>query len=271
MILTRSRSRPCPGCPGRRGGPLSPARVLVLGVLLLLGACAATGPDGEDSPRTGAPALPWDDYAAAAADGADVWRLDAGASRLWIFVSRAGPLARLGHDHVIAAAGLEGALRVPPDDWTAARGELHLPLARLAVDPAAVRDALAPGLGPAPPADDIAGTRENLLGPDLLDAETYPRIVVRLRGLSGTPSRPLARLEVAIRGARHDLELPVRLELADDALTVSGLAALRHQALGLEPFTALGGALRVAETLVVDFQLRYRPLSGDGEGGGAGA
>ncbi|PWG62423.1 YceI family protein [Sediminicurvatus halobius] len=231
-------------------------QLVALAATVLLAACGTTGSVPSDPEAQDTGAFPWDAYQAA--DGETIWRLDDEASRLWIFVGRAGPMAALGHDHVVAAGGLEGALRVGQDDWQATRGELHLPVARLAVDPAGVRDGLIPGLGPAPSAEAIAATRENLLGPGLLDAESHPRIIVHVRDLAGTPSRPLATLEIMVRGAGHALEVPVRLRREGDVLTVSGLAAIPHGDLGLEPFTALGGALRVAETLVVDFRLRFR-------------
>lgn len=239
-----------------------PGRVawLVLAALLLAG-CAARAPAPEPA-TADADGIPWAAYRAEAGPDAQLWRLRPEASRLWVFVSRAGALARLGHDHLIAGRGLDGVLVVPGQAWQDARGVLHLPVRRLAVDPPEARAGLDPGLGAPPPEADIAGTRDNLLGADLLDGARHPRLRVFLRGLSGTPARPVARLEAEVRGTRHALTLPVRIAREAGRLTVSGLAAIEHAALGLEPFTALAGALRVGDPLVVDFRLVYRPLPG---------
>lgn len=246
------------------GWPRRAAR-LVLAAVLLAG-CAARAPVPEPAAED-AGGIPWASYRAEAGADAELWRLQPEASRLWVFVSRAGALARLGHDHLIAARGLDGVLVVPGQAWQEARGELHLPVRRLAVDPPAARAGLEPGLGATPPEADIAATRDNLVGAELLDGARHPRLRVFLRGLSGTPARPVARFEAEVRGTRHALALPVRLERAAGRLTVSGLAAIEHGALGLEPFTALAGALRVGDPLVVDFRLVYRPLPGNGSAG----
>jgi len=240
------------------------------GVLLAaaLAGCAARAPAPEPAAADDGDGVPLAAYRAEAGADTRLWRLQPGASRLWVFVSRAGALARLGHNHVIAARGLDGVLAVPGQAWQDTRGELLLAVRRLAVDPPQVRADLEPGIGPSPPDADIAATRDNLLGAELLDAADHPRLRVFLRSLSGTPARPVARLEAEVRGRRHALELPVRVERDGARLTVSGLAAIEHAALGLEPFSALGGALRVGDPLVFDFRLVYRPLPGDGVKGG---
>src|SRR5689334_21339695 len=73
----------------------------VLFLLVLLSACAA--PPAPPSPApVPAPA------AGVAGYGPDAYRIDPQASLIAVTVRRAGLLARLGHDHVVAARTLTG-------------------------------------------------------------------------------------------------------------------------------------------------------------------
>ena len=79
-----------------------------------------------------------------------------GESLVVIEVRRAGSLARLGHDHVVASHDVNG--YVAPQEG---RADLYVPLARLAVDEAALRAEA--GFDTQPTESDIGGTRANML------------------------------------------------------------------------------------------------------------
>src|SRR2546429_6974197 len=73
-------------------------------------------------------------YREALAQGKPVFRVDPAESLVVIEVRRAGSLARLGHDHVVASHELGG--YVAPDEG---RADLHVDLARMHVDEPAPR------------------------------------------------------------------------------------------------------------------------------------
>ncbi len=226
---------------------------LLAAALLLSGCRPAPGPMAGPVARSPT-SLPVAEYDRLAAEGGTVYRLDPGASRIDVVVRREGPLARFGHDHVIVVEAPEGLAAATPGS---ARADVVFCLDTLAVDPAAAR--ARHGLTSEPDAEDIAGTRRNMLETTLA-ADTWPvaRIAARL-----APSLEEARevaLEVDLHGQRLRQTVPVHVERDGEGLTVRSRFDLSQRAFGIEPYSALGGGLRVADALTVDATLRFDPV-----------
>jgi hypothetical protein len=78
-------------------------------------------------------------------------------------------------------------------------------------------------------------------------------------GTSGpVDARNSAMLDLSVRiaGREIKLTLPCTLKLEGDRLEASGAAELSHSQLGLKPFTALLGSLRVAEKMKFKYRIR---------------
>lgn len=210
-----------------------------VGVLLLLLAGCAPAPR-EPPAATALPAL-------APASGACL-RLDATRSELRILAYRAGPLARLGHNHVLLADGLEG-------EWCQGRFTLSFPVASLRIDAQAARAEEGEAFASVPTPSDIEGTRRHLLAPDQLDAATWPRI--RASGaLAPTVGATTVPLQLEVRGARYEIAVPVRVRTDGEGRTViEGSADIAQSALGIEPYRVALGALQVRDELTVRFRL----------------
>ena len=200
------------------------------------------------------------------------------ASLLVILVYRAGALASAGHNHVIASHELSGTLYVP-SDVTGGTFELHLPVATLTVDEAALR-AQQPGAEFPPDVSEGAkeGTRRNMLGAALLDAEHNPEIVLRGVGMAPAPAPAgaaadahavVAQVESAVRGQTRTFSVPVCYRLGDGGLTATGEFTLRQSELGLTPFSAMLGALQVQDEMRIRFRIVARRAASAGESGAA--
>jgi len=167
---------------------------------------------------------------------------------------RDGPLANLGHNHVVATTGLAGRfiLREP---LTSSSFEIELPLASLTVDEPARRAAAGADFPGELTAEDREGTRRNMLGPALLAAERFP--VIRMESQSIEPRGDALEVtaRVNIAGAIRVLVVPVKLRRDADALYVSGRFTVTHAELGLAPFSVAFGALRVREAMEIEFRL----------------
>jgi polyisoprenoid-binding protein YceI len=223
----------------RAGGALAAA------ALVWLAACAPAGRPPPDAERV-APV-------AAAAAGAVRYRIDPARSEVRILVYRTGPLARLGHNHVLAVRELAGEVWLPADP-AGARFSLSFPVAALAVDEPAARREEGEEFASEPSAADVAGTRRNLEGPAVLDAARYPSI--RLDGVAARgPLGLIARARLVVRDHSAELELPVEVSVAPGELDVRGGFTVLQGALGIEPFSAALGALRVRDDLAVRFRL----------------
>jgi polyisoprenoid-binding protein YceI len=98
---------------------------------------------------------------------------------LTILVYRGGPLAKAGHNHVIASHALRGSLYVPVD-LAQSSFEIHMPVTELTVDEADLRaKENSDDFPPDVPDSAKEGTRHNMLSPALLDGDQYPEIVLR--------------------------------------------------------------------------------------------
>jgi polyisoprenoid-binding protein YceI len=193
-------------------------------------------------------------------------------SLLTIRVYRGGTLASAGHNHLIAAHALTGTIYVPAELMRTSF-EVHIPVASLTVDEAALR-AQEHSADFAPEVPDAAreGTRRNMLGEALLDGERNPQIVLRSVRLesagqpaAGTGSdaggearEALARVQSTVRGQVRTISVPVRYTHAAGTIIVSGETPLRQSDLGLTPFSALLGALQVQDEMRVRFRLVAR-------------
>lgn len=186
----------------------------------------------------------------------------AAESQLIVLVYRAGPLAALGHNHVIACRCLAGTIYVPRDP-TRASLDLRFAVGQLTVDDAALRTAeQSPDFPPDVTPSSRQGTRHNMLSAALLNAAKYPDIALRSAGLrpspDGKPADMVAQVLVRIEGEWHSVAVPLRYRIRDDEIVVSGGFPLKQTDLGLTPFSALGGGLQVRDEMNIRLRLVAR-------------
>ena len=186
-------------------------------------------------------------------------------SRLIILVYRAGPLAALGHNHVIACRCVSGTFYVPHrvQDTTFT---LSIRVRRFTVDDPRLRAAQhSAAFPPDVPQSARRRTRHNMLSAAVLDAQAFPDIDIRSAGLQRAPARRgaevQARVQIGLRGRTHLLTLPVHYTLSRGELAARGVFSLQQTSLGLKPFSVLLGALRVKNQLTVRFHLVAVPAS----------
>ena len=224
--------------------------------LAMLNGCPA--PPRLPPPAPAVPALP-------APHVGTPFEIQSQSSLLTILVYRGGPLASAGHNHVIASHDLRGTIYVPSEILESSF-DVHIPVATLTVDEAALRaQQAAAEFPPDVSAGAKEGTRRNMLGEALLDAERNPEIVLRALQLEPAPGAAadaaavLAHVQSTVRGQQRAFTVPVRFRLgADGTLEASGELPLRQSELGLTPFSALLGALQVQDEMQVKFRIVAR-------------
>lgn len=197
--------------------------------------------------------LLWPFGAAAAADEPREYRVLPDESEVDILVFRAGALGRFGHNHVVTARNLTGSVTVG-DTAGESAFELTLPVADLVVDDPEARAEAGSEFESDVSEEDRTGTRRNMLGEELLEAAQYPEVRVRSTDIAGDFDDMTVTAEIAIRGGRHTVELPVTVVFYGERLIATGRATLTHADIGLSPFTAAFGALTVADEIT----FRYR-------------
>lgn len=195
--------------------------------------------------------------------GTAAYPIDTARSELRILVHRAGPMARLGHNHVIVNRSLAGWAGVGAEP-TAASLVLRIPVAGFTVDDAQAREAAGADFAESVAEDARIGTRRNMLSAAVLDADRFPMITLtsvavhRTAGTSALPSMLSATLVVDVAGHRSTIEVPFTLDARPDGLTASGSMVLRQSALGITPFSVMLGAVQVRDDLRVEFRLVAR-------------
>jgi polyisoprenoid-binding protein YceI len=184
--------------------------------------------------------------------------IDAAQSDVHWLVYKAGALARLGHNHTIEVGDLTGSVAVNAADLSKSQFDLQFMVADLIVDAAELRGTLGDEFASVPSADDIEGTRNNMLSERVLDGEKYPQI--RLTGLgpvSAGGKQELA-VKVEILGRTVDLKVPTEVTINGEQLRATGEFELNHADLGMKPFSVMAGALQVGEKLSFSYDVTAR-------------
>jgi YceI-like domain len=234
---------------------------LSIGLLaLLLAAC------GAPRPRQAPPQSPVEAPSTPNLPGPGrAYRIDESRSELRILVYRAGPLAHLGHNHVIINRSLHGVVDL------AETGEsvfsMEVPAAGFVVDDAQARSQEGADFAAAVPDDAKAGTLRNMLSTTLLDADEFPTIVVKgaaavpkdapQAGVKGGPGSGDVIVAVAISVAGHEstINVPFNLQRDSNHLSARGSLELRQSALGLTPYSLMLGALQVQDAMTIKFDI----------------
>ncbi len=224
--------------------------LLVLLGAALLHACAGPAPAPPVSVVTAEPGdFPRDRYQGL--PGNSVYRITASALTLQVY--RAGSLKHLGHNHVITSADLRGLIYLPKEraQVGAAFADLYLPVTSLVVDDPQAR-ARAGEEFAAPVADaDRDGTRANMLGPRVLDAQRYPYVIIAIAPRTVST----AELEITFKNEHYQLTAPVDWHRTNGGLSAATSFTLTHESIGLTPFSILGGAIAVADGIDVSLQV----------------
>lgn len=224
---------------------LPAARFLCGSVILVLAGCAAPprpgAGDDASPPQAGRPGA--------------VYHVV--SSDVVVKVYRDGPLAQLGHNHVISTTGMTGRLTLR-EPLEASSFALSLPLESLVVDDRGRRAEAGADFPDNLTAEDRRGTRRNLLGPALLDAARFPVLHLDSVAIEVTGGRYVATVRVDVAGAVRLVQVPVEMEGQDGELVASGTFVVTHAAIGLTPFSSALGALRVREDIGIAYRLVVR-------------
>src|SRR6266568_1233726 len=180
------------------------AALLSTMLALTLAGCAPPVRERASAPAAPPAEFPEGYYLEAAARGRPVFRVDPRESLVVIEVRRAGSLARLGHDHVVAGHEVGG--YVAPDEG---RADLYVALGRLAVDEAALR--IEAGFDTQPAESDIEGTRANMLG-KVLEAEKFPFALIRVSGADASQREVTLSVAITLHGSTRTLQAPARID-----------------------------------------------------------
>jgi len=232
-----------------------PMAACVLVASVLFSGCAGRYPAPDGAELAGEPVpQAWLTEAATAVP------LDGERSQILVRVYRTGRLARLGHNHAIEVVDLTGELKSLSAGGGLAR--LRFRPEQLRVDDPAARARAGDAFAQLPDDGAIEGTRRNMLGPQVLDAEAWPEVGVLARIDDLSAARPEAQIHLSLRGVGRLYRMPVLVQSLPGEIRVSGSLQIKQSDYGITPFSVMGGALQVRDTLDVDFRIVGRLSDG---------
>jgi YceI-like protein len=252
-------------------------RTALLTAAFVAGLAAGCASRVAESPDSGGafppPAFAEAVYRQAISDGRPVFRVDPATSIVVVEVHRAGSLARLGHDHVVASHGLQG--YVLPD---AGRADLYVALDALVVDEPALRKVA--GFDTEPTAEAIAATRANMLT-RTLEAERFPFALISVRSadidvnrreagapensnlhVRGSEADTPATISITLHGVTRDVQAPLRIAVRTGEISASGSLTIAQSDFGIEPLSIAGGAIQVQDRVDLRFDIRAQRTNG---------
>jgi len=174
------------------------------------------------------------------------------SSILRVYVGRAGVLARMGHNHVIHTRDLSGTI-ILADNRDDSSASFSFPVDSLTVDDPEERDRAGEDYESEPDESAIAGTRRNMLGAGVLNSEEFPVVEATVTTVTSAQEQWQFDVQLQVQDSNFSYRIPASVTINGDVIAVQAELTLNHEQLGLSPFTALGGALRVAEDL--DFEI----------------
>jgi polyisoprenoid-binding protein YceI len=180
------------------------------------------------------------------------YAVDADASTLTVFAYKDGFFSSLGHDHTVAARGVTGSVSVDPARPEGGRVEFTVPAARLEV------------LDPNASADDRASIQKNMEN-DVLEVAKHPTISFRsaearrsARVATGTAVALDVTGDLTLHGTTRRITVPITLRFDDGAVRAAGEVTLDQPDFGIEPYSALLGAVKVRRDVKVAFDVVAR-------------
>ena len=165
-----------------------------------------------------------------------------------------GPLKHLGHHHVISHQNIRGSVQFASDPIDSIIS-LEFAVDEFTVDDYELRMQEGGDFDGEVPQKDIDGTKKNMLSEKLLNSIEFPSIKIKSKSIEGQYPDYEVRSDVNIKDHNFNLVFPARVNYDKKSFVSSGEINLSHDMLGLTPFSAAGGLLKVRDLMIVRYKI----------------
>lgn len=229
-------------------------RLLLPAAVTLFAGCAPVK-DTRPLPGTELPTdLPSQCTATTDATTGTIHDIDAQRSSIRIAVFRDGQLSRLGHNHIVMSRELYGFV-MEESDFEQSSFALCIPVNQLIVDDPSARAEAGPAFATQLDESLVAATRRNMLDENQLAGERYPYVVITGRISRTHPESLRIAMLIQVRDHRYATDASAVFHRAEGGATTEGKLQLKLSDIGIQPYSALFGALRVRDELELTYRL----------------
>ncbi len=179
-------------------------------------------------------------------------------SYLLVVVDKTGLFSFASHQHAGLANEWSFESSIDAAKLNNSAVTIKIPVASLIVDSAEARRMA--GLGPGPGPDDVRKIQATMLGPEVLDAQTYPTIEFTSSSVAADASELRVTGRFLMHGRTHDITVPIRYtKNPDGSFDFSGEFQLRQTDFGIKPISIGAGTVKVKNEVRIQFAVTAFP------------
>jgi len=176
---------------------------------------------------------------------------------LYVQVYKAATLAAdLSHDHAIQAVGWSGKGTWDAEDYSACNISLSVPVNNLQVDKPEIRKMA--GIEGTISESMRQDVKKHMLSDVQLDADKYPMITFQSTSCEGSSSSMTLKGNFTMHGKTNAISVPVTVA-NDNGLSLKGSFPLKATDYGIEPYSAMFGAVGNKDEMKITFDLVAAP------------
>ena len=175
-------------------------------------------------------------------------------SEIRVLVYRGGLLGGFGHNHVITTSEIVGRIEIT-EHPAASSVDLTIPVESFEIDDEAIRQEEGEAFKTEVSEKDKRRTRKNMLGNKLLNSGKFSTIFLRSTEWTGELPEIVVTVEITIKDQTKVVEFPASVNASGDEIVVIGELSVTHGQLGLKPFRAALGSLRVRDEIELKFRV----------------
>lgn len=183
------------------------------------------------------------------------YKVDPAKSQLVVQVFKEGVASSLAHDHVVQATQISGTIEYDPASVTTSSIQVEAKSASLQADAPALRKQF--GLTSELGEDDRKQVEANMKGEDQLNVAKYPTISFKSTGITvgTTPGDVLVKGNLTLRGVTKAVSFPAKVKMDGANFVGEGKLKIKQNDFGYEPYSALLGAIKNQNEVVLNLKV----------------
>ncbi|MBO0857790.1 MAG: YceI family protein [Chloracidobacterium sp.] len=169
-------------------------------------------------------------------------------SSFWVSVGKAGLFSAFAHDHEIGVKSFSGQVVVP--EANASKGSLEMEV-----------DATSLVVLDKSPSEEDKKKIFNAMHNEVLESAKNPKITFKSVSVSDVKQTGdgafsfVVNGDLTLRGATKRIAIPVAATITPQQLRAIGKYTLKQTDYGIKPYSAAGGAVKVKDEIVVNFNI----------------